>query len=70
MSSKTTEKKSWTGEEVQVLDADYEKGKPNKIDRWTEKLTNRKDMLRYLESAERYWYAKEGYGSEKRKNPA
>ena len=70
MSSKTTEKKSWTGEKVQVLDADYEKGKPNKIDCWGDKLTDRKDILRYLESAERYWYAKEGYGSEKRKNPA
>jgi len=26
--------------------------------------------LRYLETGERYWYGKDWFGSEKRKNPA
>ena len=70
MSPKTVTKKSHSGEEVEVLAGDYEKGKPEKIDRWGDKLRNRKEMLAYLETAERYWYAKEVFGSEKRKNPA
>jgi len=68
--SKTTLKKSWTGEEVQVLDGTYEEGKPDKINRWVDKVKSRKDILAYIETADRYWYAPEGFGSEKRKNPA
>ncbi len=36
---------------------------------WRRKLSTRAERLRYLETAERYWYGKE-YGSEKRKKPA
>ncbi len=37
---------------------------------WRQKLASREEKLRYLETAERYWYGKEWYGSEKRKTPA
>ena len=70
MESKAIMKKSWTGEEVKVLDGTYEEGKPVSIDKWSAKVKSRKDMLAYIETADRYWYAEEGFGSEKRKNPA
>ncbi len=34
------------------------------------KLGTRQEKLKYLETGERYWYSKEWFGSEKRKNPA
>ena len=57
---------------VEVLGATYDKGKPEDKDmgKWRHKLRDRTERLRYLESGERYWYSKEWYGSEKRKNPA
>ncbi len=57
---------------VEVLGATYDKGKPEDKDmgKWRQKLRGRTEQLRYLESGERYWYSKEWYGSEKRKNPA
>ena len=67
------EKKSSPGrEEVEVLGSTYEKGKPDgeEMGRWRQKLESRAEILRYLENGERYWYGKEPYGSEKRKNPA
>lgn len=67
------EKKSAPGrKEVEVLGATFEKGKPEGEDmgRWRQKLGSRQDKLKYLESAERYWYSKEWFGSERRKNPA
>jgi hypothetical protein len=59
-------------EKVEVLGPTYEPGHPeSKTEgRWRQKLGSRKEKLKYLQTAERYWYAKEGYGSEKRKNPA
>ena len=59
-------------EEVEVLGATYEEGKPEGEDtgRWRQKVGSREDKLRYLENGERYWYGKEWYGSEQRKNPA
>lgn len=62
--------KSQTGREVEILGPTYEEGKPTTPDRWRGKLTTRKEMLDYLKTAERYWYSKEWYGSEKRKTPA
>lgn len=70
MSDATEKKKCWSGETVEVLSCQYEAGKPEVIDNWTAKLRTRKEMLAYLDTAERYWYAKEGFGSEKRKTPA
>ena len=67
------EKKSAPGrDEVEVLGATYEEGQPedNALGKWRQKLDSREDKLKYLESAERYWYGEEWYGSERRKNPA
>ena len=67
------EKKSAPGREVvEVLGPTFEPGKPqgDQMGRWRQKLESREQKLKYLESAERYFYAKEGFGSEKRKIPA
>ena len=67
------EKKSAPGrEEVEVLGATFEKGKPEgeELGKWRQKLVSRQEKLKYLQSGERYWYGKDWYGSEKRKNPA
>ena len=67
------EKKSAPGrEEVEVLGATFEEGKPegDELGKWRQKLVSRQEKLKYLQSGERYWYGKDWYGSEKRKNPA
>jgi len=67
------EKKKAPGrEEVEVLGATFEEGKPEGEDlgKWRQKLESREQRLRYLESGERYWYSEDWYGSEKRKKPA
>jgi len=68
------EKKSAPGrDEVEVLGATFEKGKPKtggKEGRWRQKLGSREEKLKYLQTAERYWYGKDWFGSEKRKTPA
>ena len=67
------EKKKAPGrEEVEVLGATFEEGKPEgeELGKWRQKLETREDKLKYLQSGERYWYGKDWYGSEKRKNPA
>ena len=67
------EKKSAPGrDEVEVLGETFEEGKPEGEDtgKWRQKLEGREDKLKYLQEGERYWYGKEGFGSEKRKNPA
>lgn len=69
----TFEKKSAPGwGEMEVLGATYEEGKPEgeEVGKWRQKLDTREERLKYLESGERYWYGKDWYGSEKRKNPA
>lgn len=66
-------KKSAPGrEEVEVLGAIFEEGKPEGEEpgKWRQKLVSRQEKLKYLQSGERYWYGKDWYGSEKRKNPA
>ncbi len=66
-------KKSAPGrEEVEVLGSTFEKGKPEgeELGKWRQKVGSREEKLKYLETAERYWYSKEWFGSEKRRNPA
>ncbi len=66
-------KKSAPGrKEVEIRGETFEKGKPEgeNVGEWRQKLGSRGDKLRYLKSGERYWFGGEGYGSEKRKNPA
>jgi hypothetical protein len=59
-------------DEVELLKETYDEGKPEgeELGHWRQKLDNREDKLKYLQSGERYWYGKDVYGSEKRKNPA
>ena len=67
------EKKKAPGrDEVEVLGATFEEGKPEgeEVGKWRQKLDTREERLKYLQTAERYWYGKDVYGSEKRKNPA
>ena len=67
------EKKSAPGRgKVEVLGATFEEGKPEgeELGKWRQKLESREEKLKYLQSGERYWYGKDWYGSEKRKNPA
>ena len=56
--------------EAKILGPTYEKGKPSSPLKWREKLQSREEILKFLKTGERYWYSKEGYGSEKRKTPA
>ncbi len=53
----------------EVLGPTFEPGKPNEPIRWREELRDRDEMLKYIKTAERYWYGS-GYGSEKRKTEA
>jgi hypothetical protein len=57
---------------MEVLGDTSEPGKPagEKMGQWESKLLNREEKLKYLKESLRYWYAKEGFGSEKRKTPA
>ncbi len=67
------EKKSAPGrEEVEVLGATFEEGKPEdrELGIWRQKIGSREEKLKYLETGERYWYGEEWHGSEKRKTPA
>jgi hypothetical protein len=59
-------------ESVELLDGTFESGKPasETEGKWRQKLSSRNEKLKYLKTGERYFYDKEGYGSEKRKNPA
>ncbi len=59
-------------DDVELLGATFEEGKPEGEDagKWRQKLDTRAEKLKYLETGERYWYGKDWYGSEKRKNPA
>jgi hypothetical protein len=59
-------------DEVELLGATYEPGKPEGEDagKWRQKLDSREERLKYLKNGERYFYGDEWFGSEKRKNPA
>ena len=72
MKYKVEKKKAPGREEVEVLGATFEEGKPEgeEAGKWRQKLESREERLKYLQSAERYWYSPEWYGSEKRKKPA
>jgi hypothetical protein len=72
MEYKVEKKKAPGRKDVEVLGETFEEGKPEgeEMGRWRQKLESREDKLKYLETGERYWYGKEWFGSEKRKNPA
>jgi hypothetical protein len=64
------EKENFEGKKVRVLGSTYEEGKPESSSNWKEKLGTRDDAINYLRTALRYWYSKDWYGSEKRKQEA
>lgn len=70
MTEPVIKKTSFDGKEVAILGPTYEPGKPKEKGDWRHKLPSRQDILKYLQHGERYWYSKEWFGSEKRKNPA
>ena len=72
MEYKIEKKKAPGRDMVEVLGETYEAGKPlgENMGRWRQKLASRAEKIKYLETGERYWYGKEWFGSEKRKNPA
>lgn len=70
MSYTMEEKELFNGQKVKVLGATFEPGKPLEPLRWRHKEQTREEMLKFLESSQRYWYSDEWYGSERRKNPA
>ncbi len=72
MEYKVEKKRAPGREEVEVLGSTFEEGKPEgeELGKWRHKLGSREEKLKYLQTGERYWYGKEWYGSEKRKNPA
>jgi hypothetical protein len=59
-------------EEVEILGSTYEEGKPSgeNMGKWVQKLTSRAEILKYLQTGQRYFFSREWFGSEKRKNPA
>jgi hypothetical protein len=67
---KYEEKESFDGKKVKVLGPTYEEGKPSEKNDWKEELGSTEDRLNYLKAALRYWYSKEWFGSEKRKQEA
>lgn len=72
MDYKMQKHKSANWGEVSVLAETFEEGKPDseELGQWRQKLGSRGEKLKYLKTAERYWYSDDWYGSEKRKNPA
>jgi len=72
MEYKIEKKKAPGRKEVEVLGVTFEEGKPEgeELGKWRQKLDSRDEKLKYLQSGERYWYSKDWFGSERRKNPA
>jgi hypothetical protein len=72
MADKKKKIEQWDGKEVEILAETYEEGQPQVGDpvQWRKKLRNRQEMLKYLETGERYWFSKDWYGSERRKTEA
>lgn len=72
MEYKEIEKKDFTGKKVKILGESYDPGTPECIGSgeylgWRAKFKTKEDKLKYLKSAERYWYSKDWFGSEKPK---
>lgn len=72
MTDKVAKVKAPNRDAVELLGPTYEPGKPEgeQMGRWRQKFNSREERLKYLQNGERYFYGKEGFGSEKRKNPA
>jgi len=60
MDYKIEKKKAPGRKEVEVLGITYEEGKPDdkELGRWRQKLENRQEKLKYLQSSGQYWSPK------------
>jgi hypothetical protein len=67
---KYEEKEDFRGRKVKVLGPTYDEGKPEGLQDWRDKLSTREEKVAYLRTALRYWYSKDWFGSEKRKQEA
>jgi hypothetical protein len=70
MAGDMVEKEKSDGTKVKVLGETYEAGRPESPLHWKNRFESRTEYMNYLKQAERYWYNKDWYGSEKRRNPA
>jgi len=72
MNDKIEKVKAPGRDQVELLGETYEQGRPEgeEAGRWRQKLASREEKLKYLQNGERYFYGKDGYGSERRKKPA
>jgi hypothetical protein len=70
------EKERFDGLKVKILMPELASGSDQDCYQWRKNIDfvnigeESKPIDRYLKTAERYFYSKEGFGSEKRKNPA
>jgi hypothetical protein len=64
------EKENFEGKKVKVLGPTYEEGRPESKANWEAKLGSREEAVKFLKTALRYWYSKDWFGSEKRKQEA
>ncbi|MGC8604355.1 MAG: hypothetical protein ACP5VS_11810 [Desulfomonilaceae bacterium] len=70
------EKERFDGQKVKILMPDYVAGSDEDRYQWRKNITyvnmdqDKDPIKKYLTTAERYFYSKEWFGSEKRKNPA
>jgi hypothetical protein len=73
---KYEEKERFDGTKVKILLPTYAEGPEEDSFQWRKNINivnvgeESLPIKRYLTTAERYFYAKEGFGSEKRKTPA
>lgn len=75
-SDKFEERERFDGQKVKILLPQYAQGSEEDSYQWRKNINivnvgEEKDPVkRYLTTAERYFYSKDWFGSEKRKNPA
>ncbi len=73
---KYEEKERFDGQKVKILMPTYAEGTDQDRYQWRTNINSvnigeaTRPAMRYLTTAERYFYSKEWFGSEKRKNPA
>jgi hypothetical protein len=66
-------KERFDGTQVEILGETYDPGQTSIGEKynWEERLGgDQKDLMMFLKTGLRYWYSKDWFGSEKRKNPA
>ncbi len=66
------EKDLFDGSKVNILGETCEEGQPETKQsyNWRKNIVGRDKQIRFIQTGLHYWYAEEGFGSEKRKTPA